>query len=95
MKVPGFRPPTEGDFPDLDEQTIAAVKVVGDQVELVTQALQSNISPEDNGNSEVRVVALQHGVTPELEVRGIKGKPRSGGYGPRAFRFSEVGLGSG
>ena len=74
MKVPNFRPPNQGDFPGIDEQNIAALKVIGDQLELVTQALQSNISPEENGNAELKAVTLQSGVEVELETKGIKGK---------------------
>lgn len=74
MKVPNFRPPTPGDFPGIDEQNIAALKVVGDQLELVTQALQSNISPEDNSNTQVKAVSLQSGVATEVETKTIKGR---------------------
>mgnify|MGYP003661708617 CR=1 FL=1 len=75
MKVPNFRPPTAGNFPDLDEQTIAAFKVVSDQLGVLTQCLQSNVSPEDNGNSQVKYLNLKSGEAQQIEVKGVKGKP--------------------
>lgn len=74
MRVPNFRPPNQGDFPDVDEQNIAALKVVGDQLEIVTHALQSNISPEDNANAEVKNLSLKSGEPLNIETKNIKGK---------------------
>tara|TARA_R100001086_G_C11668998_1_gene212358 strand:+ start:122 stop:508 length:387 start_codon:yes stop_codon:yes gene_type:complete len=75
MKVPNFRPPTAGNFPDLDEQTIAALKVVSDQLGVVTQCLQSNVSPEDNSNSQVKYLNMKSGEAQQIEVKDVKGKP--------------------
>lgn len=76
MKVPSFRPPTQGDYPGLGEENHGALKVLSDQLELVTQCLQSNISPEDNSNVEVKTVGLESGVDMEIELNSLKGTPR-------------------
>ena len=75
MKVPNFLPPNELDHPGLPEVAYTAIQVLSDQLETITTALQKNMSPEDNENSEARVLYLVHGVEQEVSVQEIKGRP--------------------
>ena len=75
MKVPNFLPPNELDHPGLPEVAYTAIQVLSDQLETITTALQKNMSPEDNENSEARGLYLVHGVEQEVSVQEIKGRP--------------------
>ena len=75
MKIPNFTPPNKIDNPDLDDGTHDALKVISEQVNKLTSALQKNISPEDNENSETRKLAFENGKEYEISVPDIKGKP--------------------
>lgn len=76
MKIPNFHPPNQIDHPGLPETAYAAMEVLADQVDKLTTALQKNISPEDNENSETRTVDFQNGVAHEIVLQEIKGSPR-------------------
>lgn len=75
MKVPSFRPPNKGDFPGVEEETLEAIKVLSDQLDLVTEALQSNISLEDNGNTEIKALSLRSGEEELVNLSVVKGRP--------------------
>jgi hypothetical protein len=75
MKLPDFTPPNSVDHPGLPEVAYNAMQVLSDQVEQLTIALQKNISPEDNENSETRALALEHNKEYEISLQEIKGRP--------------------
>ena len=52
------------------------MRILSDQVDVLTTALQKNISPEDNENSETRTIDLQSGREYEISLQEIKGRPR-------------------
>ena len=76
MKVPNFLPPNEVDQPGLPEEAYTAMRILSDQVDVLTTALQKNISPEDNENTEPRTIDLQSGREYEISLQEIKGRPR-------------------
>lgn len=76
MKVPNFVPPNEVDQPGLPEAAYSALQVISNQVRELTTALQKNISPEDNENSETRTLTFRSGVPQEIRLQEIKGRPR-------------------
>lgn len=76
MKIPNFQPPNEIDHPDLSKEAYSAMQVMSSQIEKLTTALQKNMSPEDNENSETRVLTLRHGIPADIRLQEIKGKPR-------------------
>ena len=75
MKVPNFTPPNKIDNPGLDEESHKALKVISEQVTLLTSALQKNISPEDNENAETRAFGFENGKEYEISLQEIKGRP--------------------
>lgn len=75
MKVPNFRPPTAGDFPGINEEGHMALKVISDQLDIITQCLQSNVSPEDNSNTEVKLLLLRSGEAQKVMLSQLRGRP--------------------
>jgi len=76
MKIPSFRAPTLADYPNMEEENYDALKVLSDQLQLLTQCLQANVSPEDNGNVEVRTLTLRDGVEINIKLNSLKGAPQ-------------------
>ena len=76
MKIPNFQPPNKIDHPGLPDSAYEAMEVFTQQIEKITTALQKNISPEDNENSETRTMTFQSGVNYDIRLRDIKGRPR-------------------
>ena len=76
MKIPNFQPPNKIDHPGLPDSAYSAMEVFTQQIEKITTALQKNISPEDNENSETRTMTFQSGVNYDIRLRDIKGRPR-------------------
>lgn len=75
MKMPDFEPPNKVSHPGLPEASYDAMEVLANQVQKITQALQKNMSPEDNENSETRIASFVSGQTYDLNLQEIKGKP--------------------
>ena len=76
MKIPSFKAPTLADFPNMDEENYDALKVLSDQLQLLTQCLQANVSPEDNGNVEMRTLTLEDGVAMKIQLNSLRGVPQ-------------------
>lgn len=74
MKIANFRIPTPGEFPGVSEETMKVVEVLSRQVDQLTRCLQSNVSPEDNGNVELRTIPFKSGEEKSIRVTEIKGK---------------------
>lgn len=75
MRVPNFTPPNQIDHPGLPDEAYNAMQVLSDQVGKLTLALQKNISPEDNENSEVRKLDFENGKKYSVSLQEIKGRP--------------------
>lgn len=76
MKIPNFTPPNKVDHPGLPDTAYRAMEVITNQLQKVTTALQKNISPEDNENSETRTMTFESGVKYDIRLQSIRGKPR-------------------
>ena len=76
MKLPNFTPPNKVDHPGLPATAYSAMEVITNQLQKVTTALQKNISPEDNENSETREMVFESGVKYDINLQSIRGRPR-------------------
>tara|TARA_B100000470_G_C19735714_1_gene366695 strand:+ start:552 stop:938 length:387 start_codon:yes stop_codon:yes gene_type:complete len=76
MKLPSFQPPNKIDHPGLPDAAYGAMEVLSNQVDKLTHALQKNISPEDNENTEVRIYPFESGVEYDITLQEVKGKVR-------------------
>ena len=52
-----------------------AMNILSEQIETLTNALQNNMTPEDNENSETRTIGFESGREYEIDLQEIKGKP--------------------
>ncbi len=74
MRIQSFRAPTPGDNPKLPEEYFRANKSQAEQIDLVTQALQNNLSEEDNFNADRKRVSLFHNQEQTISTGRVKGK---------------------
>lgn len=76
MKVSNFKRISRSDFPEASEDFYRAMDIISDQIEVVTTALQGNISFEDNFDAEIKDLKIKDNTTTTFELKTLKGKPR-------------------
>lgn len=76
MKVSNFKRISRSDFPEATDEFHKAMDIVSDQIELLTTALQGNISFEDNFDAEIKELDLEDNKAVTFELKTLRGKPR-------------------
>ena len=75
MKIPNYTPPNRLDHPGLPDSAYDAIDVISEQLNKITNALQKNISPEDNENAETRTAVFESGKEYDISLQEISGRP--------------------
>lgn len=75
MKVASFKRLSRADYQGIPEAFEPFIDSLNDQIEQVTQALQNNLTFEENFNAEVKEITIKDNTPVDLRVK-LKGKPR-------------------
>jgi len=72
MKLPSWRRITKSDYPDLPEWFEEIADSLNRHLELITEALQTGLTIEENLRAEVRQLAVANGVWTPVEFQVLR-----------------------
>ena len=76
MKVSNFKRLSRTDNPQIPEWMEPLLKVINDQFESITTALQGSLTFDDNFNAEIKEFSLKDNTAVDVKLSRVKGKPR-------------------